>query len=78
MSKIKIETMGCYQQVVDVIGVENAKVELFKAMESYVTPEDEQTFKVTAKLVDCFDWDSTIQGNDFWFYIHVREYPYGK
>ncbi len=38
MSKIKIESMGCYQQVVDVLGVEKAKVELFKAMESYTGP----------------------------------------
>ncbi|CAH9013453.1 conserved hypothetical protein [Vibrio phage 501E54-1] len=40
MSKIKIETMGCYQQVVDVVGVEKAKIELFKVMESYIKPTE--------------------------------------
>ncbi len=76
MSKIKIETMGCYQQVVDVIGTEKAKVELFKAMESYIKPEDEDYWDVSNELTGAFYWTNTIQGHHFWNYIDRKDTPY--
>ena len=75
MSKIKIETMGCYQQVVDVIGVEKAKVELFKAMESYVDLGDDRPWNIARDLLNCFYWKNTVQGNYFWHMIAKGRCP---
>lgn len=75
MSKIKIETMGCYQQVVDVIGVEKAKVELFKAMESYQEPV-EDVWDTSKPLVEGFCWANTLQGHHFWNDIDGEVNPY--
>ena len=75
MSKIKIETMGCYQQVVDVIGVEKAKVELFKAMESYQS-DFPNTVEVGGDLSSSFWWSDTCQGGKFWDMIETGKLPY--
>ncbi len=64
MSKIKVEDMACFKQVAKVIGVENAKRELFVALRDYKC----ERFKVNpnARLIDAFDWVETPQGDEFW------------
>ncbi len=77
MSKVKIETMGGYQQVVDVIGVEKAKVELFKMLNFYpkITPV---LVELDQELQLSFDWEESIQGFQFWADIDEGENPYGE
>lgn len=72
MSKIKIETLGCYQQVVDVIGVEKAKVELFKVMQS----TDIRSISLYGDLGYAFTWFFTPQGKSFWDDVNNGRWPY--
>lgn len=72
--KIKVENMSCFEQVAKVIGVVNAKKELFIALRDYKSTN----FKVDlcAKLIDAFDWIETPQGEDFWNMIDDGINPY--
>ena len=75
--KIKIEDMKCYQEVVDVIGVTRAKIELWKVVKEWDAVEQEERgynlgTLVNKILINAFDWDSTKLGHDFWGSIYDK------
>lgn len=71
MNKIKVEEMSCYDEVVGVLGVTQAKVELWKVVNSKCyRPLDNGV--VTTELDAAFDWDSTPQGSLFWYDIDIK------
>lgn len=71
--KIKVEELGCFEEVAKVIGVERAKVELFKVINE--TPV-QYLWDVNGSLVYAFSWHNTVQGYDFWSAILVNTNPY--
>lgn len=72
--KIKVEELGCFEQVAKVIGVERAKVELFKAISRTI---DINNWGFDAdKLDNAFYWSDTPQGPDFWNEINEGRNPY--
>lgn len=71
MNKIKVEDMACFEQVAKVIGVANAKRELFVSMKDY-------RFKCyhDCLLKEAFGWAATPQGYEFWRDINRGINPY--
>jgi hypothetical protein len=74
LSKIKVEDMDCFEQVAKVIGVANAKRELFIALNGY-NDEHHEIF-ATGRLSVSFYWDGTPQLHDFWDMIYYGVNPY--
>jgi hypothetical protein len=74
MNKIKVEDMACFEQVTKVIGVANAKRELFVAMQGYTSVN----FPVSEHSSLClsFGWEGTSQGYIFWNKIDDGINPY--
>jgi len=70
------ESLGCFQQVADVIGVESAREELQRvidagrAVEWTGGPQEEL-------MIDAFAWCSAPQGHDFWDDIDDGKIPEG-
>lgn len=68
MGKIKVEDMACFKQVAKVIGVSNAKRELFIALSRY---EGEISSVVIENPLEAsFIWRDTHQGYMFWKNIY--------
>lgn len=74
MNKIKVEDMACFEQVAKVIGVTNAKRELFIAIKSYKG----MTIKTHGDLSIAFYWSFTIQRYKFWHLINIGINPYNQ
>ncbi len=64
MEKIKIEDMACFEQVAKVIGVADAKRELFIAVNGY--DNEDYPIEMRRNLVWVFYWDDTPQRHGFW------------
>lgn len=76
MNKIKVEDMACFEQVAKVIGVTNARRELFIALNKYnfnILP-----FHPEGTLGTAFDWYYTKQGDTFWLDISCGINPYNQ
>lgn len=70
MSKIKVSELKCLNEVVAVIGMVRAQVELFKAVNSNCK------INSSGKLRDAFYWCNSPQGFDFWWKINSGTNPY--
>lgn len=56
-------SLGCFQEVADVIGEDAAEIELQRVIDY---PENDIGNDIDECLINCFSWDSTPQGIDFW------------
>lgn len=76
--KIKPKEMGCFEQVANVIGKKQAKIELKKVLEveSYCCNGGIYNI-VKGDLVDSFEWAETPQGYMFWNSIDDGYVPEG-
>lgn len=69
--KIKVEELGCFEQVAKVIGPDLAKVELCKVF------KNQSKYKAAGqKLMTAFAWPITPQGSNFWASIYSGVDPY--
>ena len=64
MKKIKVEELGCFQEVASVIGKTRAKLELFRVVED--RPE---ILNPEYGLWEAFRWNKSPQGHKFWLGI---------
>tara|TARA_Y100000593_G_scaffold94032_1_gene191288 strand:- start:65892 stop:66449 length:558 start_codon:yes stop_codon:yes gene_type:complete len=72
-NKLTPRSLGCFQQVADVIGEEAAEVELQKVIDY----EGAVWINLEEDLVDSFVWDATPQGGRFWDNIDDGYIPEG-
>lgn len=70
--KLTPRSLGCFQEVADVIGEANAVVELQKVIDC---SEDTVWEESDQGLVECFIWKTSPQGDDFWFEICQGNVP---
>jgi len=70
------ESLGCFQQVADVIGVESAREELQRVIDYHGNNFD-SPFGPENELDACFEWAETRQGDCFWGTISNGEIPEG-
>jgi len=68
--------MACFEQVAKVIGVANAKRELFVAANGY--DNKMTTFYADVRLFSSFIWEDTPQDGDFWNMIDDGINPYNQ
>lgn len=76
--KIKVENLKCFDEVAKVIGVANAKRELFKALKSYEFNEISDEIKTRKCLHLAFTWSLTPQGYEFWNCVSRGVNPYAN
>ena len=69
--KLTPRSLGCFQEVADVIGEENAEVELQKVIDSEDTVWDEPD----QDLIQSFIWGTSPQGDDFWRSVFNGQVP---
>ncbi|AUR98222.1 hypothetical protein NVP1248O_08 [Vibrio phage 1.248.O._10N.261.54.F1] len=72
MGKVKVSELKCLSEVVNVLGLVRAQVELFKAVNltRHVDVDSD------AKLIDAFYWGDSPQGFVFWDCINNGINPY--
>lgn len=72
MGKVKVSELKCLNEVVNVLGLARAQVELFKAVNLIRCVDVDGD----AKLIDSFDWGDSPQGFVFWECINNGISPY--
>lgn len=70
MSKVKVSEFKCLNEVVNVLGLVRAQVELFKAVNLI------RHVNGDAELIDAFYWGDSPQGFVFWDCINNGINPY--
>lgn len=73
-NKLTPRSLGCFQQVADVIGEEAAEVELHRVIDC---PKDLIVDDAGESLIEAFLWDDTPQGSSFWGAIDYGLIPEG-
>lgn len=71
---LKPQDLGCWQQVVDVIGEDRASEELQKVID--IKDSQGKFWSEGDELLDAFQWDLTPQGHSFWEKIEEGKSPY--
>lgn len=72
MGNIKVSELKCFGRVSDIIGKEQAEIELFKVLSA----SKECCFEDDGCLIVAFYWDCTPQGGEFWNCIDEGISPY--
>jgi hypothetical protein len=78
MSKIKVENLKCFDEVANVIGVTNAKRELFIALRYYKVNQASCRIAINRNLSGSFVWSLTQQSHEFWSCVSRGENPYAN